>query len=159
MAEWTGSDDGFLAAAAAAAASDRRRGSDASVRLKADHSYKSLAAGGGAGGAVPLASVLPSLRELYEHSLAHTGALQRLMANVQDADKGKPAPMLSRWARCWRRGPPVGRRRGGCAGCATRRPAAAAVGPRAAQQPTRRPPRAQVRVEGRPVRGGQPLGL
>jgi hypothetical protein len=69
-----------------------------STRLKSDVSHKAL--GSSSGGTATVGIVLPGLRELYEHSLAHTAALQRLMGQVEAADKGKPAPMLSRCA-CW----------------------------------------------------------
>ncbi len=69
--------------------------SDMSTRLKGDVSHKTL--GSSTVSAAAASTVLPGLRELYEHSLLHTAALQRLMGQVEASEKGKPAPMLSRW--------------------------------------------------------------
>lgn len=48
--------------------------------------------------APPVTVVLPKLQELLEHAAAQQAALQRLMAAVLDAERGKQVPLLSRTA-------------------------------------------------------------
>lgn len=51
---------------------------------------------GGSTAAVSVGGLLPRLQEILDHAMAHQQGIQRLVAAVQDAERGKASPLLNR---------------------------------------------------------------